>query len=253
MAALLLAATLPCSVFAADPTSAATPAAAHWSYDGATGPTHWSQLEKDFHTCALGHAQSPINISTSKAGASHLGAISFDYKPTALHVVDNGHTIQVNVDAGSSISIGGQSYTLKQFHFHHPSEEKINGQSYPLVAHMVHATADGKLAVVAVLFKEGSENLLVQKIWAKLPTETGKEVTVADTTFNPADLLPAEHRYYNFTGSLTTPPCSEGVNWFVMETPVDISRVQVARFGAIYPHNARPSQRLYARKVQEGG
>jgi carbonic anhydrase len=248
-----MAAALPCAAIAADPVPAPARPAAHWGYDGATGPNRWAKLEKDFHTCALGHTQSPININTHKTGASNLGPITFSYQPTALHVLDNGHTIQVNVDAGSSIQIGGQTYALKQFHFHHPSEEKIDGKDYPLVAHMVHATADGKLAVVAVLFQQGSENPLVQKIWARLPAETGKEVTLGNISFNPADLLPVNHHYFNFTGSLTTPPCSEGVNWFVLITPVQASRVQVARFGAIYPHNARPSQKLYGRTVQTGG
>jgi carbonic anhydrase len=257
--ALAFAAALPFAAYAGEKPAEkhANPHAAHpaphWSYEGDTGPAKWGKLEKEFGTCAMGKAQSPIDITTAKAGKSSLGAIAFAYQPTSLKVIDNGHTVQANVDGGSSISIGGQTYELKQFHFHRPSEEKIDGKSYELVAHMVHKSADGKLAVVAVLFKQGAENALLQKIWNAVPRETGKEVAAEGVSFNPADLLPAKHSYYNFSGSLTTPPCSEGVNWFVLNTPVEASRVQIARFGAMYPMNARPTQPVNHRAVQLGG
>lgn len=232
------------TAFAAD-----TPA--HWSYEGAHGPRHWGGMQADYSACKLGHQQSPIDIRATKKEA--LPPLEFAYQPSPLKIIDNGHTIQVNVDGGSSITIGGQTYELKQFHFHRPSEEKIDGKSYEMVAHMVHKSAEGKLAVVGVLFTQGTESAFVQKIWDNLPTETGKEITVAGTTFNPIDLLPAKRSYYNFSGSLTTPPCSEGVNWFVLNTPVEVSRAQYARFGAMYPMNARPTQQVNGRPIQLAG
>lgn len=253
--ALAVATTAPFAAYAAERHAAAHGAhhAPHWSYEGETGPAAWGKLEKDFSTCSIGKVQSPIDISTAKAGKTNLGPIAFAYKTSALKIIDNGHTIQVNVDGGSSISIGGQTYELKQFHFHRPSEEKIDGKSYEMVAHMVHKSAEGKLAVVGVLFTQGTESAFLQKIWDNLPTETGKEITVAGTTFNPIDLLPAKRSYYNFSGSLTTPPCSEGVNWFVLNTPVEVSRAQYARFGAMYPMNARPTQQINGRPIQLAG
>ena len=253
--ALAVATTVPFAADAAERHAAAhgTHHAPHWSYEGETGPAAWGKLEKDFTTCSIGKVQSPIDITTAKAGKANLGPIAFAYKTSTLKIIDNGHTIQVNVDGGSSISIGGQTYELKQFHFHRPSEEKIDGKSYEMVAHMVHKSAEGKLAVVGVLFTQGTESAFLQKIWDNLPTETGKEITVAGATFNPIDLLPAKRSYYNFSGSLTTPPCSEGVNWFVLNTPVEVSRAQYARFGAMYPMNARPTQQVNGRPIQLAG
>lgn len=250
-AAFAIAACLPFAAAAADPHAAHH--APHWSYQGHTGPEAWSSLEKDFGTCAIGNTQSPIDISSSQVGKSTLGPIAFSYQPTPLKILDNGHTIQVNVESGSSIAIGGQTYELKQFHFHRPSEEKIDGKAYELVAHLVHKSAEGKLAVVGVLFKQGAENPLIKTIWSNLPKEKEKEVTVSGVSFNPAELLPAKRSYYNFAGSLTTPPCSEGVNWFVMTTPVEASKAQFKRFAALYPMNARPTQPVNGRPIQLGG
>lgn len=224
----------------------------HWSYDGDGAPTKWGKLKADYKTCAIGKAQSPIDIPSAKAAKGD-GAIAFDYKAAPLKVIDNGHTIQVNIDAGSSITVGGKSYELKQFHFHRPSEEKIDGKSFEMVAHLVHKSADGKLAVVAVLFKQGAENAVLNNIWANLPNEVNKENVVAGASVDVAALLPASRTYFNFPGSLTTPPCSEEVNWFVLGTPVEASRVQLARFGALYPMNARPTQPLNGRKIIAAG
>lgn len=239
---LLGAALLPAAVMAAGQP-------AHWSYDGATGPRHWSALEPDFGTCSLGHNQSPIDIRhTSKA---KLPPLEFAYQPSPLKILDNGHTIQVNYDAGSSVTIDGKRYELLQFHFHKPSEERINGRSYPMVAHLVHKNAEGKLAVVAVLFRKGAENPLLQTLWDALPQEKGQQREVAGTTIDIGKLLPGEQGYYNFAGSLTTPPCSEEVNWFVLKNPVEMSAAQLQRFAKIYKHNARPVQPLNGRTVME--
>jgi len=239
---LFCAALLPAAANAADQK-------AHWSYDGATGPQHWSQLEQDFSTCKLGHNQSPIDIrKTSKA---KLPPLEFAYTPSPLNILDNGHTIQVNYTPGSSVTIDGKRYELLQFHFHKPSEEKINGRSYPMVAHLVHKSEEGKLAVVAVLFRKGAENPLVQTLWDALPQEKGQPKEVEGVSIDIGTLLPGAQGYYNFAGSLTTPPCSEEVNWFVLKTPVDISDAQLKRFAQVYKHNARPVQPLNGRTVQE--
>ena len=239
---LLCAALLPVAAFAEN-------APAHWSYEGATGPQNWSKLEADFSTCKLGHNQSPIDIrKTSKA---KLPPLEFAYSPSPLKILDNGHTIQVNYAAGSSVTIDGKRYDLLQFHFHKPSEEKINGRSYPMVAHLVHKNAEGKLAVVAVLFRKGAENPLVQTLWDSLPKEKGEPQEVAGVSIDIGKLLPTAQGYYNFAGSLTTPPCSEEVNWFVLKTPVEMSDAQLKRFAQAYKHNARPVQPLNGRTVQE--
>jgi carbonic anhydrase len=219
-----------------------------WDYGAEHGPKHWGELKPEFSSCAAGKVQSPIDIRN--ALPSKLEPIQFDYHPTALHIIDNGRTIQVNYGAGSSISVGGQRYDLVQFHFHHPSEERINGKRYPMVAHFVHKNAEGNLAVVAVLLKQGKQNPLVQTLWTHLPPE--KEMERVDETvgINAASLLPKNHAYYTFAGSLTTPPCSEGVTWFVLKTPMDVSESQVNRFGKIYARNARPVQPLNGRAVK---
>lgn len=220
-----------------------------WDYDGAKGPQKWGSLKSDYATCKLGHQQSPIDIRATTKGA--LAPIEFDYKAAPLKLIDNGHTIQVNQAAGSGITVAGSRYELLQFHFHTPSEERINGKSYPLVAHLVHKNAEGKLAVVAVLFKEGKENPTLATIWRSLPAEKGHEVSVDTSTIDLASALPANRGYYNFAGSLTTPPCSEEVNWFVLKAPVDMSAAQLKQFHTLYQHNARPVQALNGRIVTE--
>src|SRR5262245_17262518 len=203
-----------------------------WDYGAQHGPKHWGELKTEFESCEIGKTQSPIDIRNPVP--SQLEPIRFDYHPSTLHIIDNGHTIQVNYEPGSSISVGEQRYELTQFHFHKPSEERIHGKGYPMVAHLVHKNADGALAVVAVLLKQGQENALVKTLWANLPAEKEQEKVAEKTRINAARLIPASHAYYTFAGSLTTPPCSEGVTWFVMANPMQVSQAQVARFGKIY-------------------
>ena len=219
----------------------------HWSYQGHGGPAEWGELDPAFATCQLGKLQSPIDIRGAKA--ADLPAIKFDYKPSPLKVIDNGHSIQVNYAPGSSIDVGGTRYELVQFHFHKPSEEKIDGKAHAMVAHLVHKGADGKLAVVAVLLDDGGTNSTIDTIWKNLPQEKGKEVAV-NATVDVATLLPADHGYYTFQGSLTTPPCSEDVRWFVLKTPLKIAGSEITAFGKIYPMNARPSQPLNGRTLE---
>jgi carbonic anhydrase len=219
-----------------------------WDYGAEHGPRHWAELNSEYESCGVGKAQSPIDIRN--AVPTQLEPIVFDYHPTPLHVIDNGHTIQVNYEPGSSISVGGRRYDLVQFHFHRPSEEKINGKRYPMVAHLVHKNAEGELAVVAVLLQQGAQNPLVKTLWADLPREKEKEKAMDEVSINAASLLPRSRKYYTFAGSLTTPPCSEGVTWFVLSSPVQVSEAQVARFGKIYSNNARPVQPLNGRTVK---
>jgi len=221
----------------------------HWSYGGHTGPSHWGTLEKEYAACASGHAQSPIDIHSAGAKKTDLPEIQFAYKPSPLTIVDNGHTVQVNYAPGSFISVGDKQYELVQFHFHKPSEERINGKPYDMVAHLVHNDADGKLAVVAVLLKAGHTNPFIRTLWDNLPKAKETDVVRNDVSINAADLLPKSTGYYTFAGSLTTPPCSEGVTWFVLRDASPVSAQQVARFGKLYPMNARPIQSLHGRTV----
>jgi carbonic anhydrase len=166
--------------------------------------------------------------------------------------VDNGHTVQVNYAAGSSIQVAGERYELKQFHFHKPSEERVNGRLYDMVAHLVHQSMDGRLAVVAVLFEAGPfQNAFVRALWPHLPLEAGREIAPLEVKIDVNELLPAERTYYTFMGSLTTPPCSEGVLWLVLKNPVPITAEQVGVFGRLYALNARPVQPPHGRLIKE--
>jgi carbonic anhydrase len=222
--------------------------APHWTYEGEQGPGHWGALDPSYETCQVGRQQSPIDIRGAKV--ADLPAIVFSYQPSPLIEVDNGHTVQVAYAPGSFITVGDHRYELQQFHFHHPAEERMNGRSYPLVAHLVHKDAEGKLAVVAVLLTTGHANDVVERVWKNVPAEEGKEGSPEGVTVDAAGLLPATRGYFTFTGSLTTPPCTEGVTWFVFKTPVQMSNDEVARFARKYPHNARPIQPRNARSIQ---
>jgi carbonic anhydrase len=220
-----------------------------WAYEGESGPQHWGDLKPEYSTCKTGKQQSPIDIRD--VTPAELPAIHFEYKSTSLRIINNGHTIQVNYAPGSFITVGDHRYELKQFHFHHPSEERIHGDAYSMVIHLVHADKDGKLAVVAVLLKEGSANEALAEIWARIPKTQGKEKEIAGAQINAVDLLPPNTAYYTYAGSLTTPPCSEGVTWFVLKTPMHLSAEQIHTFADIYPDNARPIQPIDGRFVKE--
>lgn len=224
----------------------------HWEYTGATGPAKWAEVDEKFATCAVGKTQSPIDIRSADVKQAPLPAIEFNYKPSPLKIIDNGHTVQVNYAPGSFINVGGKRYDLVQFHFHKPSEEKIDGKAYELVTHLVHKNAAGELAVVAVLMEKGAKRPVIQAVFDNLPTEKGKEVEVAGVGIDVNALLPEKRTYYTFNGSLTTPPCSEGVTWYVMKQPVQVSAEQIARFGRAYKMNARPVQPLNGRTVEVG-
>ena len=221
----------------------------NWDYSDRLGPNHWGDLSADFTTCKTGRRQSPIDIRNPKK--VDLPPIHFDYKPSPLHIIDNGHTIMINYAPGSFMFVGGKKYELKQFHFHRPSEEKIDGRGFAMTAHLVHADPNGKLAVVAVLLQKGEDNPLVHELWNDLPKEKDKEEHLNNIQIDVARLLPADHGYYTFDGSLTTPPCSEGVTWYVLKHPVTVTAAEIEQFSKIYRNDARPTQPLYDRVVME--
>lgn len=221
----------------------------HWCYEGEYGPEHWGDIKSDYSKCNGGERQSPVGIAlTEKA---KLDNIIFNYYETPLKIINNGHTIQVNYGRGSSIFIGNKTYELIQFHFHNPSEHKINGQSYPMELHFVHKGEDGKLAVVGVLMEEGKSNDFIKTLWSNLPQKEGTEHAVTDLKINANRLLPKNAAYYTYPGSLTTPPCSEIVNWFVLKTPIQVSKAQIDKFASIFKKSARPIQPLHGRVVKE--
>jgi len=220
----------------------------HWSYSGEGAPANWGKLDTKFHTCSEGVNQSPINLTAFTK--SELAEIPFNYKASSTEILNNGHTVQVNFEEGSSIEVDGIKFELKQFHFHTPSENNINGTSFPLEAHFVHASKDGELAVVALMFEEGEENKILAKLWNKMPMKAGEkhELKLSDAT----DFLPKEKDYYRFNGSLTTPPCTEGVRWIVLKKTTTLSKAQQEVFLKVLGHaNNRPIQKTNARLIAE--
>ena len=220
-----------------------------WDYGEALGPDHWGDLKPEFAMCKAGHRQSPIDIHDAKK--ADLPLIRFDYQSSSLRIIDNGHTIMVNYAPGSFMSVDGKRYELKQFHFHRPSEEKINGKAFDMCLHLVHVDQAGKLAVVTVLLREGPENPLVDELWKELPQEKEKEDRLDNIQIDVSRMLPSDRAYYTFSGSLTTPPCSEDVTWFVLKNPTPVSAQEIEKFSQLYRNNARPTQPLYDRVVQE--
>lgn len=220
----------------------------HWSYEGEGAPANWAKLKKEYATCATGQRQSPIDIRDSIKVS--LETIRFDYKPTQFRIVDNGHTLQVSVGEGIAMHVMGKRYDLIQFHFHRPSEERINGKLYDMVVHLVHKSDEGQLAVVAVLLEKGGEHLLVQTLWNNMPLEKDMDVTPAEV-IDLMQLLPENRAYWTYMGSLTTPPCTEGVLWMVMKQPLQVSADQIAIFTRLFRNNARPIQPGNGRLIKE--
>jgi len=219
-----------------------------WSYSGQTGPQAWGRLKPEFRQCAVGQRQSPIDIR--EGIALDLEEVQFDYQPGSFSVIDTGHTVQVEVAAGNSIEVNGRRYALQQFHFHRPSEERIDGRQFEMDVHLVHRDAEGRMAVVAVLLERGAAQPLLQTVWNNLPLEK-HEPQAARVQIDPSQLLPADRRYYTYMGSLTTPPCTEGVLWLVMQQPVTVSGQQIDIFSRLYPMNARPIQRATGRMIKQ--
>jgi carbonic anhydrase len=211
----------------------------HWTYEGSAGPQAWGSLKPEFQTCDRGQRQSPIDI---RGGLPlDLEPLQFDYRDGFFTVTDNGHTLDTKPAGGNSLVVGTRRFELQGVHFHRPAEERIDGKSFAMSVHMVHKDAQGRLAVVGLLVEEGPENPAVQTLWNHIPLERG-ETAVSAGAFNPASLLPSQRGYYTYMGSLTTPPCTEGVLWMVMQKPITLSAQQLATFARLYAHNARPIQ-----------
>ena len=221
-----------------------------WSYSGANGPEHWGDLCAEFAACKSGKEQAPLDIINPQVES--LPAIHFAYHPVPLDLINNGHSIQQNFASGNgnTITVDGKKYEMRQFHFHHPSEEAIDGKHYDMVAHFVHQRHDGQYAVIGVLIKEGKPNSLITTLWENLPAEKEKANKSAAVEVNAIHLIPAKHTYYRYKGSLTTPPCTEGITFFILDTPMELSKEQIAKFAEYYPDNARPDQPLNGRTIE---
>jgi len=219
----------------------------HWGYTGHGAPSSWGEISPKYHSCSQGKNQSPINVRTSLDAS--LEPLKLHYSKASKDVTNNGHTIQVNMESGDNMVVDGITFDLKQFHFHTPSENHINGKSFPLEAHFVHLDKDGNIAVLALMFEEGKENSKLAKVWAKIPKESGEKSELKLQNI-AVSLLPKNKAYYRFNGSLTTPPCTEGVRWLVLKTPVTVSKEQVEAFLHTMHHpNNRPVQPTNARLI----
>jgi carbonic anhydrase len=234
----------------------AAPTTAHWDYGPEHGPAHWASLSPDFATCASGRRQSPIDIV--KANSGPVAALETRYAPAQLRVVhhehvadgvNNGHTVQVNYAGADMLTLGDERFDLQQYHFHSPSENTVDGKHYPMEMHLVHRSTAGHLAVIGVFIEEGAENPAYAPVWSNLPKRQGTEFHLEHVTVNVDDLLPKERTSWRFEGSLTTPPCSEGVKWLVLTQPVQLSAPQIAAFRAVIDGNNRPTQPLNGRRI----
>ncbi|PEQ12898.1 hypothetical protein B2G71_08635 [Novosphingobium sp. PC22D] len=222
----------------------------HWGYAGSEGPEHWGEISEDFRLCKIGHMQSPIDLG----GAPVVGdfRVRASYRAGPLTILNNGHTVQVNFAEGSTLASGIARYKLLQVHFHTPSEETLYGIPYPMVAHFVHVDHAGNYAVLGVMFEEGAHNEELQKIVKAAPAREAAPATLSHVTFDPAGLLPENLSVYRYEGSLTTPPCTEGVRWHVATHRATASAAQIAAIHAIVGDNARPTQPLHGRLVIAG-
>lgn len=222
----------------------------HWGYEGKGGPDQWGAIKKEYLACGEGTQQSPINIDGKNAVATKVGDIAFNYKPSPLEVVNNGHTVQVNFAPGSSIQFKGKTFELLQLHFHSPSEHQIDYRYADMEVHLVHKSADGELAVIGVMLSSGATHPVMDAIWDYFPYEVNAPKTIIGATINAANLLPANlGSYYHYMGSLTTPPCSEIVNWIVMQDPISVTAKQVSTFVNALGENNRPVQPMHRRHV----
>jgi carbonic anhydrase len=225
-----------------------------WTYEGPLGAEHWSDLDPAYAACNTGKSQSPIDIRNPEK--ADLPALRFDYHSGPLEfLINNGYTIRVNyhdaAGSGNFLFVGDVRYHLTQFHFHRPSEESIRGKPWAMAVHLMHESSDGKIAGVTVLLQAGKANPTVQQIWDHMPEAKGDEEAIAGVSVNPAGLLPPDRAYYTYTGSITAPPCTEGVTWIVLKTPVEVSPEQISAFSRLYPHDVRPLQPLNGRVVLE--
>lgn len=219
-----------------------------WGYGKDNGPGKWGKLSEDYKICSSGELQSPINLKWTKPQAN-TRKIEFDYKDVPLQVADNGQSIVVKFPPGSKGYFGGKQFELVNMHFHTSSEHTLSGNQLPMEAHLVHKNELGQISVVGIFLIEGRFNPFIEKIWNHIPADKHQDRLVPNLLINAKDLLPSKMTYYFYVGSLTTPPCTEGVRWHVLNTPVELSRDQIIAFRKIYSNNARPVQPLKARNV----
>lgn len=224
---------------------AASHPAGHWGYEGTEGPAYWGMLSPEFGMCATGKDQSPVDLGGANVSATI--AVAANYQRGPLVTLNNGHTVQANFPSGSYLLSGARRFDLVQVHFHTPSENVVNKRVYPLEAHFVHKDAQGRLAVLGVFFEEGATNIELAKLIVAAPRQKGGPTEIEGFNFNPAALLPEKLEVYRFMGSLTTPPCTEGVHWHVARQSVQASATQIASLKAIMGLNARPVQPLGGR------
>ena len=225
------------------------PLLSHWDYMGIEGPEHWGLLSEAYMTCEAGDRQSPINIETTQKPQSQQ-TLKFQYAPTRIFEVNNGHTIQVSHESGCKADLNGRPYRLRQFHFHDPSEHHIDGKTFPMEMHLVHQNAEGQILVVAVLMETGADEPVLTKLWDWLPDQIEREVSLPLKT-NIGAILPENPRFYSYSGSLTTPPCTEGVKWIVLKDPITIAQQDVEKFVEIIGYSARPVQPVGDRQIDE--
>lgn len=218
----------------------------HWSYKGESGPEKWGSLDAANASCSTGDQQSPIDITGAISAPQPLLKFGWSKRPDTI--INNGHTIQLNFSGGDTLHVGDRTFGLAQLHFHHPSEHLVGGKGFAMEAHFVHTTAAGGLAVVGVLIVPGKTNRVFNKIVSTMPAEEGSPVR-ADLGIDPNRLLPAQHGYYHYEGSLTTPPCSQTVDWFLLARHIEVAEADIARFAKLYPMNARPVQKLDRRFI----
>ena len=219
-----------------------------WSYEGQESAAHWDMLSPAYMACESGSHQSPIDIAMSRH-TQQQEQLVFHHQSGLVRALDNGHTIQINVPPGNELNLNGRTYRLNQFHFHEPSEHHVDGRTYPMEIHSVYRDTKGHVVVIGVLVEAGTPNQALAALWTMLPMKTGELGT--EHPFNPQDLIPPNTHHFSYHGSLTTPPCTEGVQWIVLRDPISMSVQQIAQFVSIIGHNARPVQPLHGRRIQE--
>lgn len=225
----------------------------HWSYSGETKPEKWGDLDPQYKMCTNGKEQSPIDIEFSQVKHdSHLSKIKMDYQSTVFSLENNGHTIQANSHySHNSITIDDVKYQFTQFHFHTPSEHQFNGKNLDMELHLVHKNAKGQIAVLGMLIKEGQENTRFSPIWDHLPQKETKDKIKIQDPLNLSEILPKDQKAFRYTGSLTTPPCTQNVKWVILEQPIEMSKEQIEKFVRIFPDDHRPVKELNGRVIVE--
>lgn len=249
LAPVLALGSLACPSCSGTTTKAAVSATAEWSYSGDAGPEHWGDLSPAFVLAKTGRQQSPVDIVTSQVVRKDAAPLDASYQDTTLEILNNGHTIEDDYHGGGALTVDGRPYSLAQFHFHSPSEHAIDGKHAPMEMHLVHKDAGGKLAVIGVMIREGQTNPELALLWQHLPATAGRTEAVEGVLVNASRLLPRNLASYRYSGSLTTPPCSEGVSWFVLQEPIEASAEQIATFRKVIHGNNRPTQPLNARTI----